>query len=176
MSSFRSTLCVVLTLAGAPALAAQTNPISDAFRGVAGQHGKDMLAAAEAMPADKYGFKPTPAQRTFGQLVLHIAGDSRVTCSAILGVKPGPKPNVTAADSKETLVATLRNSLTLCDSALAQVTDAKLADPVMYYGQSATRVQALVGLVDDWSDHYSTQAVYLRLNGILPPSAKRGNM
>ncbi|MGH7532736.1 MAG: DinB family protein [Gemmatimonadales bacterium] len=176
MSSFRATLCLVLAIGGAPALAAQANPISDAFRGVAGPHGKDMLAAAEAMPADKYGFKPTPAQRTFGQLVLHIAGDSRITCSAILGVKPAPAPKVTATDSKEVLVATLRSSLTLCDSALAQVTDAKLTDPVTYYGQSATRAQALVGLVDDWSDHYGTQAVYLRLNGILPPSAKRGGM
>lgn len=56
---------------------------------------------------------------------------------------------------------------------MAQVTDIQLADTVTYYDEPALRVQALAGIADDWADHYAQQAIYLRLNGILPPTAKR---
>ena len=156
----------------APNARAQDNPVSSSLREAATPHGAAILAAARAMPAEKYGFSPTPAQRTFGQLVIHIVSDSRITCGAIAGVTPGPEEKLDVTDSKETLVRALQKRIAFCDSALAQVTDAKLADRVTYYDRPGLRVQALVGLLDDWADHYSQQAIYLRLNGILPPTAK----
>lgn len=152
---------------------AQDNPVSNSLREAAAPHGVAILAAARAMPAEKYGFSPTPAERTFGQLVIHIVSDNRITCSAIAGVTPGREDKLDVSDSKETLVGALQKALSFCDSALAQVTDAMLADRVTYYDRPGLRVQALVGLVDDWADHYSQQAIYLRLSGILPPTAKR---
>ncbi len=146
--------------------------MSSSLRETATPHGEAILAAARAMPAEKYGFCPTPAQRTFAQLVIHIVSDSRITCSAIAGVAPGPEDKLDVSDSKEILVGALQKRIAFCDSALAQVTDAKLADRVTYYDHPGLRVQALIGLVDDWSDHYGQQAIYL-LNGILPPTAKR---
>jgi hypothetical protein len=147
------------------------NPASEAFRKVADGHSKAMLAAAKLMPAQKYGYRPTPAQRSFGETIAHIVSDSHITCSAIAGVSAGAEPKLSGSDPKEKLVSSLQSTLAFCDSALAGVTDAKLDDSVTYYGDPGVRVQALVGLIDDWSDHYSQQAIYLRLNGILPPTA-----
>jgi len=171
MAALRS--LVVFALVFTPATsAAQGNPVSNTARELAKQTGANLLAAAQAMPSDKYGFKPTPAQRTFGELIVHIEGDNRITCAAISGSTPGTEPKLAPTDPKDKLVAALQRSLAFCDTALAQVTDAKLGDTVSYYGHSAPRAAAVLGLVVDWSDHYGQQAVYLRLNGVLPPSAR----
>jgi len=156
-------------------LAAQANPVSTAIRRTAAEHSKNLLAAAQALPADKYGFKPTPAQMTFGELIAHIADDNGITCGAV-GGKPSDAAKVSGSDGKDKLVAALQASLAFCDAALSSLTDADLGATVNWYGSSTTRAMAAVGLVDDWSDHYALQAIYLRLNGILPPTARQGGM
>src|SRR6266496_5598966 len=87
------------------AVAAQGNPVSNTARELAKETGANLLAAAQAMPADKYRFKPTPAQRTFGELIVHIEGDNRITCTAISGAPPAAEPKLAPTDSKEALVA-----------------------------------------------------------------------
>ena len=166
-----------LFLAGvlATSAAAQGNPVSTAVQRMGRGHAKNLLAAAQAMPADKYGFKPTPAQMSFGEIIAHIADDNGITCGAV-GGKKSDAAKVSAADGKDKLVAALQASLTFCNAALAGLSDAKLADQVSWYGSNTTRAMAAVGLIDDWSDHYAMQAMYLRLNGVLPPSAQQGGM
>ena len=170
----------VLTLAALVALVAipharltRSDPVSDAVRASAGASGKHLLAAAQAMPAEKFDYKPTAAQMTFGELILHIQGDNRITCRAIGGVAPGAEAALKPTDKKDVLVAALQRSLAFCDAALAHVTDAQLGDTVPYYGHSAARAVAMIGLVTDWANHYSQQAIYLRLNGVLPPTARK---
>ncbi|HEV8125334.1 MAG TPA: DinB family protein [Gemmatimonadales bacterium] len=153
-------------------LVAQGNPVSDAVRESAGDNGKNLLAAAAAMPAEKYGYKPTPAQMTFGQLIVHIQGDNRITCAAIGGNPPAAEPALSAADVKDKLVAALERSLDFCAAALATTSDSQLGAIVPYYGHNAPRASAMIGLVTDWANHYGQQAMYLRLNGILPPTAR----
>jgi hypothetical protein len=150
--------------------------VSKHFNNFVKSHTKILIDAAESMPADKYGYKPTAAQWTFGKIIAHMAGDNRITCSAIAGATPEKSPEPSATASKEELVGALKNSLTFCEQAVAKVTDGMLADSVTYYGQRATRVSPLIGLVEDWSDHYSQLAGYLRLNNVLPPTAKNGDM
>ncbi len=77
-----------------------------------------------------------------------------------------------AGDGNAALVAALRRSLVFCDSALASVSDAQLGDSVSWYGDRVPRARALVGLAQDWSDHYAQLAIYLRLNGVVPPTAR----
>jgi hypothetical protein len=173
MSTSMTTVCLMLSLAAAPVASAQADPIVGRFRAFAAEQSKYLLAAAEAMPEEKYGFKPTAAQWTFGKIVVHIAGDNLITCGAIAGEKPTEHPKVSATASKAEQVAALRSSLEFCEAAIAKVTDAQLTDTVSLYGGPSLRVGALIGLVEDWSDHYSQQAGYLRLNGILPPTAKK---
>ncbi len=165
---------LALTAFVAASLAAQ-NPVSTAVQRMGQGHSKSLLASAQAMPADKYGFKPTEKQMTFGELIAHIADDNGITCGAI-GGKPSTAAKVAGTDGKDKLVAALQASLTFCDAALAGLTDAKLGETVSWYGENTTRAMAAVGLIDDWSDHYAMQAIYLRLNGLLPPTARQGGL
>ena len=136
-----------------------------------------MVKIANEMPADKYGFKPTPAQMSFGQVVLHLAGGSALMCGWIAGTKAPEQPKLTPEDAKETLVARLKDSFAFCTSALAQVDDSKLGDSIPFFGgRKVTRATEMLDLAVDWADHYSQVAIYLRLNGLLPPTAKRKEM
>jgi uncharacterized damage-inducible protein DinB len=167
-----SALMMLLPLAASAQGGAES--VSKHFRGFVKNHTKIIIDAAEAMPADKYGYKPTAAQWTFGKIIAHMAGDNRITCSAIAGVAADKSPEPSATASKEELVSALKSSLTFCEQAVAKVEDKMLGDSVTYYGQRATRVSPLIGLVEDWSDHYGQLAGYLRLNNVLPPTAKNG--
>ena len=62
----------------------------------------------------------------------------------------------------------------LCETAFAQLQDAQLADSTPFFGgRKVTRALAVLVTVGDWADHYSQMAIYLRLNGHLPPTAKK---
>jgi hypothetical protein len=72
-------------------------------------------------------------------------------------------------------VTKLKASFKFCEDAFAQLDDAKLADQITttFGGQSrqTTRVSPVLGHVVDMADHYSQLANYMRLNGMLPPTA-----
>jgi hypothetical protein len=149
------------------------NPVSTTVKTLLGRFSKNMVAAAEAMPADKFSFKPTPEMITFGHLTLHIAQGNKALCSKISGMTPPDTGKVAETDSKDKLVAELKSSFDFCSSALAAADDSKLGDPmVLFGGFPSSRAGAMIILAGSWNDHYSQQAIYLRLNGILPPSAQ----
>src|SRR3989454_239637 len=84
------------------------NPVSSAFRFVEQRQAKNITDAAEEMPADKYGYKPTPAQMSFGDVVAHLIADGNdYLCSAATGQKSPDRPKFTGADPKDKLVAGL---------------------------------------------------------------------
>lgn len=163
----------LLAVALLPGLAAaQSSPTADAFRNEVKSRAKDLIAAAEVMPADKYGFKPTPAQMSFADVVLHLSGGNDALCSAIAGTKAPTRTKLAGTDSKATLVARLKETFEFCNTSLASLTDATLSEPMKLFGMSSTRAGFMMIAADDWGDHYSQSAIYLRLNGLLPPTAK----
>ncbi|MGB8472525.1 MAG: DinB family protein [Candidatus Acidiferrum sp.] len=148
------------------------NPVTTTVKEMLPRYEKNMVGAAELMPAEKFGFKPTPEMMTFGHLAMHIAQSNDFLCAKISG-KEAPKVELKDTDSKEKLVEALKASFAYCSEALAGVDDSKLGDSLPWFGgRTTSRAGALIGLTDDWYDHYSAQAVYLRLNGILPPTAR----
>lgn len=166
-----------LLLLLATAALAQGNPVSDAVRGMVARDARNMVSAAELMPAEKYSYHPTEGQMTFGQLALHIARSNDFLCSKISGQAAPKGADLTATSPKADLVAALKDSFAFCHDALAGVTDAELGQPItMFGGRSSTKGAALVIIAADLADHYSQQADYLRQNGILPPTARRGRM
>jgi len=158
---------------GAPADSAQvSNPVSTTVKGQMPRFAKNMVEAAAAMPAEKFSFKPSPEMNSYGHLVLHIAQTNNFLCAKISAAS-APDVKLADTDSKEKLVAGLKASFDFCATALANVDDSKLGDPLVLFGnRPSSRAGALIGLSDGWFDHYSTQAIYLRLNGILTPSAQ----
>jgi len=148
------------------------NPVSTTVKGQMARSAKNMVAAAEAMPAEKFNFKPTPEMNTFAHLTMHIAQSNNFLCSKISG-QAAPDVKLADTDGKDKLVAALKASFDFCSTALANVDDSKLSDSLVLFGNRQTsRAGAMITLSDDWYDHYGAQAVYLRLNGILPPTAQ----
>lgn len=149
-----------------------SNPVSGAVKAQLPRFQKNMVAAAEAMPAEKYGFKPSPEMNSFGHVVMHIAQSNNGLCSKISDT-PAPDAKLADTDPKDKLVAGLKASFDYCASALEKVDDSKLGDQMMLFGNRPfSRAAVLIILSDDWYDHYGAQAIYLRLNGILPPTAQ----
>ena len=160
------------SLAGTSPLPEAASPVAEAIRSSAGRAATNFVAAAEDMPAAKYGFKPTPAQMSFGEAIAHMAAGNDVYCSGIGGVAAPKRAALAAAASKEQLVARLKETFRFCETALAGVDDSRLGEQVPYFGEQTSRGVVMVAAAEEWAGHYSQIAVYLRLNGLVPPSAK----
>jgi hypothetical protein len=156
----------------APDMTPVANPVSGFVKAGVARYQKNMVAAAEAMPAEKYSFKPSPEMNSFGHLVIHIAQSNNTFCSKISG-QAAPDVKIAETDPKDKLVAAVKDSFAFCAAALEKVDDSKLGEQFMLFGnRPMSRGGALVALGGSWTDHYATEAIYLRLNGILPPTAQ----
>ena len=162
----------------APAARAQNagpvkNPVATSLRTILPGRQKNILGAIEAMPADKFAYKPTPDQMSFAHLVIHIVESNNGMCAKVADV-PAPKvAELKETDSKDALLAAARASFDFCSSSLANLDDSKMGDSVELFGHmQGPRALAGFALAGGWADHYGAAAMYLRLNGILPPSAQ----
>jgi hypothetical protein len=167
-------LCVFLVCAATAVFAQEKNPVTSAVKQMLPRQAKNIVAAAEEMPAEKYSYKPTEQQMPFGHLILHILGTNNTLCSKIGDIaETKPPVPLKESDGKDKLVAALKASFDFCTTALDKVDDSKLGDEVeLFGGHKGTRAAALIILASSWSDHYSSEAMYLRLNGLLPPTAQ----
>ena len=128
----------------------------------------DLLKAADRMPAEDYGFKPTPDVRTFGQLIAHVADAQMGFCS---GAKGQPKRlNAGAMTSKTDLVAALKASFDECDGVLEATTDAAALQMMKSGNTEHTKYWSLLYATLHDTEEYGYLAVYLRLKGLIPPS------
>jgi len=149
------------------------NPVSDALRDDLPRMQKNTIGAAEEMPADKYGYKPTEAQVPFGHWVSHATGANYIICSRLTGATP-PDAGVKETDPKDKLVNALKKSFDYCTAQLPKLQDSQLGEQVDWFGgRKLTKAAAVLALSADWADHYSQMSSYLRLNGLLPPTAKK---
>ena len=91
-----------------------------------GRQARNLVAAAEEMPAAKYGYKPTPAQMSYGDIIGHLAEGNDYFCSSIGGVPAPKRAELAKRAAKDKLVARLKETFQFCETALAKVDDAKL--------------------------------------------------
>jgi uncharacterized damage-inducible protein DinB len=136
-----------------------------------------LLKLAAAMPEEKFGYRPTPAQRTWGEQILHIA-QANVNQMGRLGSK-APAP---AIDMKLTspaaILKALADSFDYGTAALEEQTDAALIRQApntpfdRFMGPSAG-IRVVYYVVGHTWDIYGQMVVYLRLNGITPPASQR---
>ncbi len=160
--------------ASTPAQAGPTkDPVATSLRLLLPRSRTNTLGSITAMPADKFNYKPTPEQMTFAHLVVHIIGFNNSFCAKAADV-PAPKvEEAKETDPKDKLLAAATASYDFCNDALGKMDDSKLGDSIeLFGGRQAPRAMAALILASGWADHYSTAAMYLRLNGILPPSAQ----
>lgn len=150
------------------------DPVSTGLRSMFTRTRTNTLGAIEAMPADKFSYKPTPEQMTFGHLVVHMIGFNNSFCAKAADV-PAPKvEEAKETDPKDKLLAAATASFDFCNDVLGKMDDSKLGDNIdIFGGHQGPRAMAALILSSGWADHYSTAAMYLRLNGIVPPSAQK---
>ncbi len=172
----KKTLFVTAALLAATAATAQTkNPVSTTLREMLPGRQKNIVAAVEEMPADKFSYKPTADQMTFGHLVTHIIEANHALCNKATGA-PAPKAEEAKdTDAKDKLVTALKASFDYCSDALAKMDDSRLGEMTEGFekGKEVTRAWASIVLASSWADHYGMAAMYLRLNGLTPPTAKK---
>jgi uncharacterized damage-inducible protein DinB len=167
-------ILALMLLSALAATAQMKNPVSSALRDTFTGRQKNTIAAVEAMPADKFSFKPSADQMTFGHLVSHMIESNDSFCSKAAAV-PAPKvEEAKETDSKDKLVAALKASFDFCGDALGKMDDSKLGEMVEGFGgQQFSRARFAIILASSWADHYAEAALYLRQNGITPPTAKK---
>jgi len=165
------TLTFMGTLLGAAALNAQ-NPLStdlkNSYNGIKGT----ITKAAEEMPEADYSFKASPMERTYGEIVGHIADVQFALCGNAQGEQK--KSDSASKTSKADLVAALKASFDYCDAAYDGTTDADAAKMVTMFGpRKATKLAVLNFNIAHDNEMYGQMVVYLRIKGLVPPSSQR---
>jgi steroid delta-isomerase-like uncharacterized protein len=145
------------------------------LRGYAGLQ-RNLLEAAELMPEEHYGFKPTPETRPFGQLVAHVALSQFGGCAALKGeTNPKMADKEDATRNKAELVALLKASTAYCDPVLNALTDETMVQMIPVGPNHAAKGLLLASTNTHGNEMYGTMAVYLRLKGLVPPTTARQN-
>src|SRR5271163_332226 len=106
-------VCVGVCMGQEATPAPVANPVTTTVKAQLTRYEKNMVAAADSMPAEKYGYKPMPDMNSFGHVVMHIAQSNYFLCSKISG-QAAPEFKLTDADGKDKLVAGLKASFEFC--------------------------------------------------------------
>jgi len=145
---------------------------------------KEIVSAADAMPADKYGFAPTDGEfkgvRTFGQMVKHLSATNYILAAAALGEEPpadaGDEMGPEAVRTKDEILNYLKGSfayLKKAVDAIGQRNVAVKASPISpLKSTEATRLTLVVESLAHAFDHYGQMVEYLRMNGVVPPASR----
>ena len=170
----RAVLVIAFTLSLPTALAAQTPSSRAAPDGVIFQFvrfadifGSRLVTAFDSIPATKYDYRPTPVQQTVGYIAQHLETANYGLCERLGDLKHQRTAKDSLADTvkarwpKDTLVARLKASLRFCDEAMERVP--QLNSPAL--------ASTLLAIETDLAEHYSQLSVYMRILGLVPPSA-----
>lgn len=131
-----------------------------------GPLGKLSIAVAEAMPADKYDFRPHPDSMTFGQLMSHIATTNFQFCA---GLKDSAPPSLPSPTGKDAVVKFLSDSFDYCGAIISNLTSEQLGAPHNSPDGRMPGRDVLLAMYIHVAHHRGQAEIYLRDNGIVPP-------
>jgi uncharacterized damage-inducible protein DinB len=145
---------------------------------------KVIVSAADAMPADKYGFAPTDGEfrgvRTFGQMVKHLSATNYILAAAALGEEPpvdaGDELGPEAVRTKAEIRNYLTGSFARLDKAIEAIgqknTPVKSSPISPLKAAEVTRLALVMESLAHAFDHYGQMVEYLRMNGVVPPASR----
>jgi uncharacterized damage-inducible protein DinB len=157
----------------AQAAPASANPISASQNKIYTMLSGVVIAAAEKMPEENYGFKPAQDVRTFGQLVGHLADSQYYFCSSVEGETQRGSDAEKTKTSKSDLVAALKEAVAYCSKTYAAMTDAKGAEMTKMMNQDFAKLAVLSANTAHDYEHYGNMATYMRIKGIVPPTSEK---
>jgi DinB superfamily len=169
-------VAAALLLAGAGLAQAPAAPASGPAGEVLGSYNRlkpNVLKAADKMPEADYQFKPTPEIRTYARIVNHITEAQQHMCSALTGATFDPKSVPSDTADKATIIAGLKASFDLCDKAYGALTNDNISELVTVGQGKRSRIGMAWGNVSHDNEQYAELSTYLRLKGIVPPTAEK---
>lgn len=143
-----------------------------------------IMSAADAMPADKYGFAPTDGEfkgvRTFSQQLKHLAATNHILAAAALGEErpasagdeTGPESVRTKAEILDYLSGSFAHLRSALESAGGKTATFKSSPISPLKDSEATPLALIVESLIHAFDHYGQMVEYLRMNGIVPPASR----
>ncbi len=138
--------------------------------------GRKLIAMAEDFPEDKYDFKPTPAQRSFAEQLLHAAGTNYFFTNPAMGLKMPPEEDPKRADykTKADIVAFVKKSFADGAAAIKAKGDKGMSDLLVdpFAHQQVRVLDMAYGLIEHCGEHYGQLAVYYRVAGLVPPESR----
>jgi len=159
----------------------RVDPVTDMYQKQLDLVEHDLVSLAEAMPADKYDFRPAAGAfegvRTFGEQVRHAATMIYMTAAIVLEERSpyGPGAGDNGPDTvqgKAQVVDYLKASIAYARKAMASLNEKNQLDPLRTYFGSQPRVAVAAGIAFHSYDHYGQMVVYARMNGVTPPSSQ----
>lgn len=133
-----------------------------------------ILEVAEAMPEERYDFKPTPEMPTFGEQLVHVAGVVQRYMDAAKGTKSeAGQPH--KAMPKAEVIRLVKETSQAGKEMIVPLTDAQLVEQVKLPvgDRMVTRYRFWTGPLQQFAYHHGQVVIYLRLNGIVPPATAR---
>lgn len=177
-----SALCLAALSLAAISVRAQVNPYKDGTPGVTGYRSEVMAEVmvqedkltrlAEAIPADKYNWRPAPDVRSFAEVFLHVAA-ANYNLYKLVGTPPPASIDVKNLEKSTTdktkVIATLKDSFAHAKQAIKAVPDADLEKSMDWFGGKNTERGLLLFIVRHAAEHLGQSIVYARMAGVVPP-------
>ena len=134
-----------------------------------------VVGLVEALPEDKFDYRPTPEVRSLREQLIHIADENYIFSSAITGSeRKVDRKTLEALQSKAEIMKALTESYGNGAKVLAGLTDQKALEVVTFRDQQVRRWFIALYNIADNMDHYGNLVVYARLNGVTPPRPPAG--
>jgi len=182
MQRISSTLCLLLITGVAVSVTAQVNPYKDGTPGVTGYRSEVLAEVmiqedkftrlAEAIPAEKYTWRPSADVRSFAEVFLHVSA-ANFNLYKLVGTPPPAGFDVKGFEKSTTekakVIATLKDSFAHARKAITAMTDADLEKSMDWFGGKNTERGILLFIVRHAAEHLGQSIAYARFVGITPP-------
>ena len=182
-----SVLCLLTLVAGWVHVAAQVNPYKDGTPGVSGYRSEVLAEVivqedkftrlAEAIPAEKFAWRPSPDVRSFAEVFLHVSA-ANYNLYKLVGTPPPAgfdlKNLEKSTTDKAKVIATLKDSFAHAKKAIAAMTDADLEKSMDWFGGKNTERGILLFIVRHAAEHLGQSIAYARFAGVVPPWSEDG--
>jgi len=156
-------------MAPKPGVVAAVRPVYEMVKGW-------LIKSANQMPDSVYGFKPTPAVRSFGGIIGHVANANYMFCSLARGTEnPMKTTDYEKTMDKASLVKAIEASFEYCDKAY-EISDMASEKQIEIFGMKGSKLWLLSFNAAHEDEHYGNLVTYFRLKGMTPPSSQGSGM
>jgi uncharacterized damage-inducible protein DinB len=143
------------------------------FKGFYNSTKRNLIGAAEKMPAEHFSFKPTSDVRSYAEIFAHILDTNYWACAALRGeANPNKDDLEKTLKTKDNVVKAVKASFEYCDGALNTLSEATLKETFKSGTREVPKTSPLLLLIAHSQEHYGNLVTYLRLKGLVPPSSE----